>query len=103
MKYLIALLLCVAACSDFGEPNSTFPGSEPDWHIVNYYQGPSLDHCVVMEAADNSLIRLCGVNPYYVSPTKTLDVPAGTNCIAIFAKDQQAKRNPTIIEDQECQ
>jgi hypothetical protein len=102
MKYL-TLVLMLVACGDFSSPNSTFPGVEPDWHIVNYYQPTALDHCVVMEAADNSLIRLCGVDPVYVSPTKTLEVPPGTTCIAIFAQDQQPKRNPTILDGEDCQ
>lgn len=103
MKYFIPLLFVLAACSDFDVPNSSFPGSQPDWHTVNYYRPAPLDHCVVMEASENSLIRLCGVNPYYVQPSKTLELPAGDDCIAVFARDQQPKRNPTVVEDASCE
>lgn len=102
IKY-IPLFLMLAACSDFGVPTSSYPGAEPDWHTVNTYKPEPLDHCVVMEAADNSLIRLCGVNPYYVQPTKELEVPAGTTCINIFARDMSPKKAPTIIDGQECE
>lgn len=102
MKYLIPLLFALTACSDFGVPTSSYPGGEPDWHTVNVYKPPALDHCVVMEASANSLIRLCGVNPYYVQPSETLEVPPGTTCIDIFAQDQQPKKAPTIVDGEEC-
>lgn len=103
MKKFIPIILLLAACSDFDVPNSSFPGMEPDYHVVNAYYPEPLDHCVVMEASPNSLIRLCGVNPYYIQPSKLLEVPAGTTCISIFARDQQPKRPPTIVEDKQCE